>query len=1098
MIPTLQVAQLELANRTVVVEASAGTGKTHNIAEIVVRALAEGFCTVDQVMLVTFTVKATAELRSRVHARLVTALTAARSGQLPADDVIFATLDRDRAGTTARLEAATADFDSATILTHHGFSQRMLSHLGILVDHDATTASVAPLDDLIREIAEDVHLRSSHDAVGEIPDFSRTLKLVREGLLHGSLPLARVEDARQDLRQDQVHEARREFEHRKRVRQVYSYDDMSGRLHEALTTSPLRGAVKDALSQRYRLVMVDEFQDTDVQQWEILREAFEGRALLVLIGDPKQAIYGFRGADVHAYLMAAQDHPRFSLQRNWRSGAPVLAGIDAILNSSALGEGIATNPSQGAAVGLTGDQPVPAVELRLMAAPTDTWTAMDEISVDLANHVVELLGGGVRVPLPARTSAGDTHDERLRASHIAVLCRTSHHMARACAALQKAGVPAVPAGEASVLTGDSAKDWQVLLDTLLDVRSETIRRASLTGLIGWDLHRLVAARPGDLDELAQEIRSLSQLWRTRGIAVMMDALYSRFNLHERLLSTDGGADRLSELLQVGEALSAHELATRSRPEGTRRWLREAERRSESSSRRLGNDRDAVRVLTMHGAKGLGFPVVLIPDLWFVTNPEAKPDKWTPRVVHQPGGRPELDVRPVAERTAEESAEALRLAYVAMTRARYGLRLWWANTSRTGLSPLHRLLTHDDPGTAPAPGAEFSASGVDAFISSLDRPRFASLSIVRIDDRPEPARHPWEQREQEWVAARAWTRTIDRTWRRTSYTGLTADLHELSPELRMSPEPGMDEPLVVEDPDSGAAGPPPAPGDVGEMMPSPMAGIPGGAEFGSLVHAILEHVDPQAADLHQAIEDAAEPYLRGFGPEVDREQLVTALELVFDTPLGALTGGTLRDLPARDRLPELDFEMTMGSAQGRSTVADLASLFSDRNLLPAGDPLAHYGEVLADTPAADQVLHGFLNGSIDAVLRIPDGDDHRHVVVDYKTNTLPVEAGQVLSVQDYSGPAMTRAMVLAHYPLQALVYSVALHRFLAWRLPGYNPDRHLGGVGYLFVRGMAGPRTPEIGGMPAGVFTWMPPTAFILAADAVLAGARPTSGEGAAR
>ena len=178
---------------------------------------------------------------------------------------------------------------------------------------------------------------------------------------------------------------------------------------------------------------------------------------------------------------------------------------------------------------------------------------------------------------------------------------------------------------------------------------------------------------------------------------------------------------------------------------------------------------------------------------------------------------------------------------------------------------------------------------------------------------------------------------------------------------------------------------------------------------------------------------------------------------------------------------------MGGAHRVGSVGDLAALFSDRRLLPATDPLAHYGLVLAATPAAEQTLNGFLNGSIDAVLRVGNGSAQRFVVVDYKTNTMPLLPDEELSVQHYNAQAMTQAMVAAHYPLQALLYSVALHRVLGWRLPGYDPERHLGGVGYLFVRGMAGPDTPELGGMPAGVFSWRPPARFVLAADAILGG-----------
>ena len=147
-------------------------------------------------------------------------------------------------------------------------------------------------------------------------------------------------------------------------------------------------------------------------------------------------------------------------------------------------------------------------------------------------------------------------------------------------------------------------------------------------------------------------------------------------------------------------------------------------------------------------------------------------------------------------------------------------------------------------------------------------------------------------------------------------------------------------------------------------------------------------------------------------------------------------------------------------------------------LPADDLLAGYPELLGHPPLADESLKGYLTGSIDAVLRVGPAEDRRYLVVDYKTNWLGRGEPGELSVADYAPPAMAAAMQAAHYPLQALLYQVALHRMLRWRLSDYDPERHLGGALYLFLRGMAGPETPRVAGVPAGVFSWRPPSALI--------------------
>jgi exodeoxyribonuclease V beta subunit len=204
--------------------------------------------------------------------------------------------------------------------------------------------------------------------------------------------------------------------------------------------------------------------------------------------------------------------------------------------------------------------------------------------------------------------------------------------------------------------------------------------------------------------------------------------------------------------------------------------------------------------------------------------------------------------------------------------------------------------------------------------------------------------------------------------------------------------------------------------------------------------------------------------------------------MHDTSLGPLASGlTLREIGLPDRLRELDFEFPLaggdlGATAPNIRLADVGALV--REHLPATDPLAPYAERLMGEGLGNQPLRGYLSGSIDAVLRIPDGKGHRYVVVDYKTNWLG-DGDEPLTAADYGRSRMVEAMLHSDYPLQALLYSVVLHRFLRWRQPGYDPDRHLGGVLYLFVRGMCGPDTPVVDGHPAGVFDWQPPTALIV-------------------
>jgi exodeoxyribonuclease V beta subunit len=274
----------------------------------------------------------------------------------------------------------------------------------------------------------------------------------------------------------------------------------------------------------------------------------------------------------------------------------------------------------------------------------------------------------------------------------------------------------------------------------------------------------------------------------------------------------------------------------------------------------------------------------------------------------------------------------------------------------------------------------------------------------------------------------------------------------------------------------------------------MAALPSGAAFGSLVHGVLEETDPEAQDLHAELVRHIREQLQWWPVGVAPDELAEAMLPSQLTPLGA-TASDLRlvDIPLRDRLCELDFEFPLaggdrsGARRPDVHLRDLAPLLTAH--LSVDDPLASYAGQLTG-PLGDQSLRGYLSGSIDVVLRVPaepsHPQGHRYVVVDYKTNLLG-ETGVPVTSADYGHAEMAAAMLHSHYPLQALLYSVVLHRYLRWRLPSYSPEQHLGGVLYLFLRGMCGPETPVVDGHVAGVFDWTPPAALVVALGDALEG-----------
>jgi exodeoxyribonuclease V beta subunit len=268
----------------------------------------------------------------------------------------------------------------------------------------------------------------------------------------------------------------------------------------------------------------------------------------------------------------------------------------------------------------------------------------------------------------------------------------------------------------------------------------------------------------------------------------------------------------------------------------------------------------------------------------------------------------------------------------------------------------------------------------------------------------------------------------------------------------------------------------------------MAELPAGAKFGTLVHAVLETADPFAADLAAELEAQIRAHSVWWPVDVAPDVLASAMVPMHDTPLGPLADGlTLRQIGLRDRLRELDFELPqaggdLGAVATEGHLSDVGRLLRDH--LPAEDAMAPYADRLSGPLLGGQSLRGYLTGSIDAVLRVPDGSGHRYLVVDYKTNWLG-DPERTLSAADYDQRRLVEAMLHSDYPLQALLYSAVLHRFLRWRLADYDPARHLGGILYLFVRGMCGPDTPSVDGHSSGVFSWRPPPSLIVALSDLL-------------
>jgi exodeoxyribonuclease V beta subunit len=844
------------------------------------------------------------------------------------------------------------------------------------------------------------------------------------------------------------------------------------------------------MRQRWRIVLVDEFQDTDPVQWKVLDRAFSGEATMVLIGDPKQAIYAFRGGDIFTYLEASETAAtRRTLAVNWRSDEALVGRLQVLLGGAALGDPrIAVHPVGASHAGsrLAGAPVDDALRVRVLRTPEPTMpidAARTHIAQDLADDVARLL------------SSGATFDGRaIGAGDVAVLIYSLKHVGLFQRALTDRGIPSVVSGGASVLLTEAGADWLVLLEALEQPhRSAKVRSVALTPFVGLTAEQLDAGGDDLTDDVAERVRRWLDMLRARGIAAVHEAITAD-GLAARVLAQPGGERLLTDLDHLGQVL--HDVQHREGLglPGLLEWLR-AERRAAQTSnertRRLDTDARAVQFVTIHASKGLQYPVVYLPLLF---------NKWTPDeptpLFHDIAGQRTLDVggdvdpATATRARAEAAGEELRLTYVALTRAQSQVVTWWAPTRDSCHAGLTRLLFGRERGESAVPVTlpqvpspfEVTAALTEWQAGGALRMEVSELSAASATVPAEPVPP---------LAVRRFDRGVDTEWRRTSYSGLIRAEEQAARGVDSEPEvlgtvdedatdELLEEPAVT----TGVV--------TGDDLPSPMEALPAGATFGSLVHGVLEHADPDATDLVAELTARVEEQRRWWSVEATTADLVSALVPMQHTPLGPLAGGrTLAQVGLRDRLRELDFEIPLAGGDEPTADVPLSAMAAVlRRHLPADDPMRAYADRLESPALGAQSLRGYLSGSIDVVLRLTDGDGQRFLVVDYKTNRLG-EVDEPLTALDYTQEQMTAAMLHSNYPLQALLYSVVLHRYLRWRLgstpAGYDPEQHLGGILYLYVRGMCGPETPVVDDIPCGVFSWHPPAAMVVELSELLDG-----------
>ncbi len=1114
--------------------ASAGTGKTYTLQALAVRNLIEGHCKIGELLMVTFTKAAAAEMRQRLVNALEQAVQLCDPARDVHDDEPLGVIYRceDKEALTKRYERAQqalADIDQAVVTTLDSFWAMLVKWLDIAPEGEL---------DLIDEafVAQStlhhflIQAANHYNRPPPIPKMNEGLKVVYEML---NVPKTKLDVPVVNVTSSTAAAlgalAVRSVESAKEIRQKshsYTYSDVLEALNQYLkadghsdSTATHAKAIQQLIGQ-FKVVMVDEVQDTNEAQLQLLKKLFKDTDIhLYLVGDPKQAIYEFRGGDINAWDDArrwvqetessGQTEPelrqtQFELNVNYRSDGPVVEAINTLFMKQRFSfntDFLPVEPRHKAARISTAAGAMPPCTLRSIAIDK-TNRNKDETIVatiqDVVRYCAELLTSRIEI----KPNEGEA-PRLITPGDICVLVRRNDDIFKLNNALLSHNIPSLMAS-GNVLQSEAATYWLDLLEALV----ERPDPGALTALTVGPWLRGTA-----LDSNA--IWTYTLVWRQilerYGPGALIEAIDTDIGFAGKLLARPDGRRLLTDLEHVGELLD------NSGEWGRRRWaqwLRHARysynMRAEEERRRLDLDGGAVELRTAHSAKGLERPIVLVPFAWINTTRQAM---MIPRLYYRqdpkhPGRRERylnlddtntLDQTDVAPNVIETAAYAnQRLFYVEATRAKHHVAIWHQE-AREGLGTVAKLV-HDavmEARSAQGGGTidssdEAGKTAIPArnggFVAQAQElaehyPHLFAAHEVQ-PDAEIPTYQPTSRsgETQAPLAPRMDSVAIDMHWRRSSFSGWVQEQDDTD-------RPTFDEPDVDTDGETAFDD-----GVAGDAVT--LTVMPSGAETGTAVHKIYELLDFQDPNSQKVIRQFLADQLAGPLAELESEtldQVALGLHQVLHTPLGGPLGAlTLAKVSRAHRADEIGYEFSVQSAGGPGiSLAELGKIWAAH--VHDDDPFAAYAKRLAKQ-GDDRPLRGYLLGFIDLVVQYehPDGQT-TWTVMDYKTNRIAIPGVEVLRQGHYQPGNLRTEMEVHHYPLQSLLYQVALHRYLRASLIGYTPRVHLGGSAYLFVRGMSGEPNATVaqavaqGASGPGVMWWTPSAALIEAVDAAFAG-----------
>ena len=1019
------------------------------------------------------------------------------AGQIRPDDPFDMIRRRMQAIETARL-AWTLDFDTAVeqvqkaradkILNNNKYRKPSLDSWVAQLDHWVNHAGPLPDEPVLEKLSSRCLAdgTSKNNAPPAHPAYD-ALDRLNEAL------------ASMDVKQALMYHAAAEIHKRMAAAKDrlsrMGFNDLLTRLGQALTrTGSGKNRLARVIREQFPVAMIDEFQDTDPIQYQSFGAIYLNaeNTGLFMIGDPKQAIYAFRGADIHTYLKARQDTMgrHYTLEKNYRSTRPMVAAVNQVFGrASHLDQGaflfrdqipFAPVTAQGRQeMFLKENRPVPAMTLWQMdqdgpVKKTGPEGYISRMAKACAQEITQLINLGRETPCRTGFVEPEKEITPLRPSDIAVLVRDGREAAAIRSALAACGVKSVYLSDReSVFETPEALSLLYILQACADPSNDArVRTALATQVLDLSFDALDRLNQDELaqEEMLERFRQFQHIWQYRGVLPMVRALLLAFNVAARMLAHPFGERRLTNVLHLAELLQAA-AADLDGEQGVIRWLaaqiENPQGGGDDQILRLESDQALVRVVTIHKAKGLEYPLVFLP---FICSFRKVTPKNSPMVkVHDLDGSVRMVVNPGPEDldTADQErlAEDLRMLYVALTRACHacwlGMGVMGRVTKASGeISDLHEsgigyLLKGGEMILAaelPSVLADVKGDCDAVCVTLLPAPALESVA-------PEPD-------HQSLSPARTFLGTIPKNWRITSYSGILtgAAMPEGGAEIGADAGAGtraeagvsLDN-TAVDSPDS-----PDSPAQdqlqeaAGEERLSPAVFFKArsihtfarGPEPGTFLHDILEWAAHTGFD--RVVRD----------PAHSRDKIASLCSRRgWDAWSNVLFDWLLKLLQTPLHLPETTLALSgLGADRCR---AEMEFLFE-----------AHQVDIQdLDRRIVDAVLPGIVrpvlrqdrvNGMLKGVIDLVFCHGGRYYVLDYKSNYLGEDAAA------YHPDAMARAMAGHRYDLQSILYILALHRLLKARLRAYDYERDVGGAVYLFVRGVDASGTGVYADKPPGI------------------------------